>query len=97
MSQKDENAILKQYADEGVIKLKFKIGQNVFTANKYTECVEARRIVSIRVELHYIIKYNSLVYYAGRLSDGNIYGFMEEELFATREEAEKKLKESINE
>lgn len=97
MSQKDENAILKQYADEGIIKLQFKIGQDVFTVNKYTECVEARRIEAIRVELHYIIKYNSLVYYARRLSDGNIYGFMDEELFATREEAEKRLKELQNE
>lgn len=93
MSQTDENVILKQFADEGIIKLKFKIGQNVFTVNKYTECVEARRIDAIRVELHYIIKYNSLVYYARRLRDENIYGYMENELFATREEAELKLKE----
>ena len=74
---------------------KFKIGQEVFTTNGSNECVEKLRIVSMRIELHYIRKYNSLVYFAARLRDQHIYGYMEDDLFLTAEEAEAKLKEIL--
>ena len=95
MDQKKEESTLTKFVNEGVIEPTFKIDQEVFTANKCNECVETLRIVSIRIELHYIAKYNSLIYFARRIRDGHTYGYMEEDLFATREEAEKRLKEII--
>lgn len=97
MHQKKEESTLKRFVDEGVIKPKFKLGQYVFTVSKYSECVEMLEIMHIRIDVYRISKYNSLVYYARRLRDENLYGYMEEDLFLTSEEAELKLKEILNE
>ena len=75
------------------IRPKFKIGQTVYTFNKNTECVYELCIKIIRIEINEISKFNSLVYLAERLEDGNFFGYFEVELFATKEEAEAKLRE----
>ena len=94
--------ILNQQADriaeleeqlKGCIRPKFKIGQTVYTFNKNTECVYELCIKIIRIEINEISKFNSLVYLAERLEDGNFFGYFEVELFATKEEAIAKLKE----
>ena len=72
---------------------KFKVGQTVYTFNKNTECVYELCIKIIRIEINEISKFNSLVYLAERLEDGNFFGYFEVELFATKEEAEQKLAE----
>ena len=78
---------------KGYIRPKFKVGQTVYTFNKSTECVYELCIKIIRIEINEISKFNSLVYLAERLEDGNFFGYFEVELFATKEEAEAKLKE----
>ena len=78
---------------KGCIRPKFKIGQTVYTFNKNTECVYELCIKIIRIEINEISKFNSLVYLAERLEDGNFFGYFEVELFATKEEAEAKLRE----
>ena len=75
------------------IRPKFKVGQTVYTFNKNTECVYELCIKIIRIEINEISKFNSLVYLAERLEDGNFFGYFEVELFATKEEAEQKLAE----
>lgn len=97
MNIRTENVTLKRLADEGVIEPKFKLGQYVFTVNKHGECVEILEIMHIRIDVYRITEYNSLVYYARRIRDGHFYGYMEDELFSTSEEAELKLKEIQNE
>jgi hypothetical protein len=72
---------------------KFNVGQTVYTFNKNTECVYELCIKIIRIEINEISKFNSLVYLAERLEDGNFFGYFEVELFATKEEAQAKLKE----
>lgn len=72
---------------------KFKVGQTVYTFNKNTECVYELSIKIIRIERNEIAKFNSLIYFAERLEDGNFFGYFEVELFATKEEALAKLKE----
>ena len=72
---------------------KFKVGQTVYTFNKNTECVYELCIKIIRIEINEISKFNSLVYLAERLEDGNFFGYFEVELFATKAEAIAKLKE----
>ena len=47
----------------------------------------------IRIDVYRLTQYNSLVYYARRVRDGHFYGYMEDELFSTNEEAKIKLKE----
>ena len=93
MGQKKEESTLTKFVNEGAIEPKFKLGQYVFTVNKHSECVEMLEIMHIRIDVYRISKYNSLVYYARRLRDENLYGYMEDDLFATSEEAENKLKE----
>jgi hypothetical protein len=78
---------------KGCIRPKFKVGQTVYTFNKNTECVYELCIKIIRIEINEIAKFNSLVYLAERLEDGNFFGYFEVELFATKEEAQAKLKE----
>ena len=78
---------------KGYIRPKFKVGQTVYTFNKSTECVYELCIKIIRIEINEISKFNSLVYLAERLEDGNFFGYFEVELFATKEEAIAKLKE----
>lgn len=72
---------------------KFKIGQEVYTYNKYQDCVYTLYIISIHIEQYETTEFDNLVYRARRLKDGFIGGYLEEELFATKEEAETKLKE----
>ena len=72
---------------------KFKVGQTVYTFNKNTERVYELYIKIIRIERNEIVNFNSLVYLAERLEDTLFYGYFEEELFATKEEAQAKLKE----
>ena len=72
---------------------KFKVGQTVYTFNKNTERVYELCIKIIRIEINEISKFNSLVYLAERLEDGNFFGYFEVELFATKAEAIAKLKE----
>lgn len=78
---------------KGYIRPKFKVGQTVYTFNKNTECVYELCIKIIRIEINEISQFNSLVYLAERLEDGNFFGYFEVELFATKEEAQAKLKE----
>lgn len=78
---------------KGYIRPKFKVGQTVYTFNKNTECVYELCIKIIRIEINEISQFNSLVYLAERLEDGNFFGYFEVELFATKEEAIAKLKE----
>lgn len=75
------------------IRPKFKVGQTVYTFNKNTECIYELCINIIRIEINRISKFNSLVYLAERLEDGNFFGYFEVELFATKEEAQAKLEE----
>ena len=74
---------------------KFQLGQTIFTANKPNECIYELKIVSIHIERSefYDRKFNSLVYLAERIKDGYIGGYSEEDLFATEQEAQEKLKE----
>lgn len=72
---------------------KFKVGQTVYTFNKNSECVYELCIKIIRIERNEISMFNSLVYLAERLEDGNFFGYFEVELFATKEQAEQRLKE----
>lgn len=74
------------------IRPKFKIGQIVYTYNKYQDCVYILDLISVRIERYETPKFNSLVYLAKRLKDGFISGYSEEDLFATKEEAEERLK-----
>ena len=78
---------------KGYIRPKFNVGQTVYTFNKSTECVYELCIKIIRIEINEISKFNSLVYLAERLEDGNFFGYFEVELFSTKEEAQAKLKE----
>ena len=78
---------------KNVIVPKFKVGQTVYTFNKNTERVYELCIKIIRIEINEISKFNSLVYLAERLEDGNFFGYFEVELFATKAEAIAKLKE----
>lgn len=75
------------------IRPRFKVGQTVYTFNKNTECVYELCIKIIRIERNEIAKFNSLVYLAERLEDGDFFGYFEEEVFATKKEAQAKLKE----
>ena len=74
---------------------KFQLGQTIFTANKPNECIYELKIVSIHIERSEFCdrKFNSLVYLAERIKDGYIGGYSEEDLFATEQEAQAKLKE----
>ena len=74
---------------------KFQLGQTIFTANKPNECIYELKIVSIHIERSEFCdrKFNSLVYRAERIKDGCIGGYSEDELFATEQEAQAKLKE----
>lgn len=72
---------------------KFKIGQEVYTFNKYQDCVYTLYLISIHIEQYETTEFNNLVYRAIRLKDGFIGGYLEDELFATKEEAEAKLEE----
>lgn len=78
---------------KGYIRPKFKVGQTVYTFNKNTECIYELCIKIIRIEINEISEFNSLVYLAERLEDGNFFGYFEVELFATKEEAIAKLQE----
>lgn len=78
---------------KGSVRPKFKVGQTVYTFNKNTECIYELCIKIIRIEINEISEFNSLVYLAERLEDGNFFGYFEVELFATKEEAEAKLEE----
>jgi cell division septum initiation protein DivIVA len=95
----EENKELKQRIAEleeqlkGCIRPKFKVGQTVYTFNKNTECIYELCIKIIRIEINEISKFNSLVYLAERLEDGNFFGYFEVELFTTKEEAQAKLQE----
>ena len=75
------------------IRPKFKIGQEVYTFNKYQDCVYTLYLISIHIEQYETTKFNNLVYRARRLKDGFISGYLEEELFTTKEEAQAKLEE----
>ena len=72
---------------------KFKIGQEVYTFNKYQDCVYTLYLISIHIEQYETTEFNNLVYRARRLQDGFIGGYLEEELFATKEDALAKLEE----
>ena len=74
---------------------KFQLGQTIFTVNKPNECIYELKIVSIHIERSEFCdrKFNSLVYLAERIKDGFIGGYSEEDLFATEQEAQEKLKE----
>lgn len=72
---------------------KFKIGQAVYTFNKYQDCVYTLYLISIHIEQYETTEFNNLVYRARRLEDGFVGGYLEEDLFATKEEALAKLKE----
>ena len=74
---------------------KFKIGQEVYSPNKYNYQVYKLKIISIHIMKHENTKYNSLSYMATRLKDNFNFGYLEEELFNTKEEAEEKLKEMM--
>jgi hypothetical protein len=90
---KDQRIVELEEQLKGCIRPKFKVGQTVYTFNKNTECVYELCIKIIRIEINEIAKFNSLVYLAERLEDGNFFGYFEVELFATKEEAQAKLKE----
>jgi len=72
---------------------KFKIGQEIYTFNKYQDCVYTLYLISIHIEQYETTEFNNLVYRARRLKDGFIGGYLEEEIFATKEEAQAKLQE----
>lgn len=75
------------------IEPKFKVGQIVYTYDKYQNCVYSLDIISIHIEKYENPIFSSLVYRAKRLKDSFIYGYLEDELFATKEEAKAKLME----
>ena len=81
---------------EKAIFPKFKLGQKVFTINKPNECIFELKIVAIRVTKHIEDKFNILVYDTERVKDKLIMGHFEEGLFATKQEAQEKLKEMQN-
>lgn len=93
LNQQDQRISELEEQLKGYIRPKFKVGQTVYTFNKSTECVYELCIKIIRIEINEISKFNSLVYLAERLEDGNFFGYFEVELFATKEEAIAKLKE----
>jgi hypothetical protein len=93
LAEKDKRISELEEQLKNAIVPKFKIGQTVYTFNKNTECVYELCIKIIRIEINEISKFNSLVYLAERLEDGNFFGYFEVELFATKEEAQAKLKE----
>ena len=93
LNQQDQRISELEEQLKGCIRPKFKVGQTVYTFNKSTECVYELCIKIIRIEINEISKFNSLVYLAERLEDGNFFGYFEVELFATKEEAIAKLKE----
>lgn len=74
---------------------KFQLGQTIFTPNKPNDCIYELKIVSIHTERSEFCdrKFNSLVYLAERIKDSYIGGYLEEDLFATEQEAQAKLKE----
>ena len=78
------------------IEPKFKIGQTIYTFNKYQNRVYTLYVVSIHIEQYETTEFNNLVYKARRLEDGFIGGYLEDELFATKEDALKKLEELKN-
>ena len=75
------------------IETKFDIGQTVYTYNKYNDKVYELHITTIHIERYETRNYNSIVYGAKRKHDNFYTGYLEDDLFATREEAERKLKE----
>ena len=81
----------KQLANS--IRPKFKRGQEVYTYNKYQGCIYKLQLISIHIEQYETPEFDTLVYRARRLKDGFIGGYLEEELFATEEEAQAKLEE----
>lgn len=85
---------LAEFKEKYIIP-KFQLGQTIFTANKPNECIYELKIVSIHIERSEFCdrKFNSLVYLAERIKDGHIGGYSEEDLFATEQEAQAKLKE----
>lgn len=93
LNEKDQRIAELEEQLKGYIRPKFKVGQTVYTFNKSTECVYELCIKIIRIEINEISKFNSLVYLAERLEDGNFFGYFEVELFATKEEAIAKLRE----
>ena len=93
LNQQDQRIAELEEQLKGYIRPKFKVGQTVYTFNKSTECVYELCIKIIRIEINEISKFNSLVYLAERLEDGNFFGYFEVELFATKAEAIAKLKE----
>ena len=78
------------------IEPKFKIGQTIYTFNKYQNRVYTLYVVSIHIEQYETTEFNNLVYRTRRLEDGFIGGYLENELFATEEEAKAKLEELKN-
>lgn len=74
---------------------KFKIGQTVYTFNKYNWCVYELKVISIHISKYENINFNSLSYSVKRLEDGFTCGYLEDDLFNTKEEAEAKLKEMM--
>ena len=93
LNQQDQRIAELEEQLKGYIRPKLKVGQTVYTFNKSTECVYELCIKIIRIEINEISKFNSLVYLAERLEDGNFFGYFEVELFATKAEAIAKLKE----
>ena len=93
LAEKDQRIEELEEQLKNAIVPKFKIGQMVYTFNKNTERVYELCIKIIRIEINEISKFNSLVYLAERLEDGNFFGYFEVELFATKAEAIAKLKE----
>lgn len=93
LNQQDQRIAELEEQLKNAIVPKFKVGQTVYTFNKNTECVYELCIKIIRIEINEISKFNSLVYLAERLEDGNFFGYFEVELFATKAEAIAKLKE----
>lgn len=93
LNQQDQRIAELEEQLKNAIVPKFKIGQMVYTYNKYQDCVYILDLISVHIERYETSKFNSLVYMAKRLKDGFISGYLEEDLFATREEAEQRLNE----
>lgn len=79
---------------------KFKIKQKVFGVHKYGECVVELKIVGIKIdsfsdEIVSQPHNKTLTYMVERQIDGDAYWLSEEEIYLTKEEAEKKLLEII--
>ena len=75
---------------------KFKIGQTVYTFNEYNWCVYELKVISIHISKYENIDFNSLSYSVKRLKDGFTCGYLENDLFNTKEEAKAKLREIQN-